>query len=106
MHHSAWLRPLLLAGLLSAATAGPGCSTIEFVRTPDTQTFTDPVYSSSKEFFFWGLAGPQHDIYVDRICLGKEVDQIATTYTASDVALNLLTLGIYSPHSVQVWCRL
>ncbi len=94
--------PLLAIGAFTASS----CSTVAYVRNPKTRTYSDPVYSSSKEFFFWGLSGPQHDIYVDRICLGKEVDQIATTYTPSDVLLNLITVGIYSPRTVQVWCQL
>lgn len=97
------IKTLALALALIAAS---GCSTIEFVRNPGMRTNAEPVYSSSKEFFFWGLAGPKHDIYVDRICLGKEVDQVATTYTPSDFLLNLITVGIYSPRTVQVWCQL
>lgn len=94
----------VFAVLLLLSTAS--CSSVLFVRNPESRTLTDPVYTSSKEFFFWGLAGPKHDVYADRICLGKEVDQIATTYTPSDFFLNLVTLGIYSPRSVQIWCEL
>lgn len=95
----------VLAGLLLLLGA-TSCSTIHFVRDPQSRTYTEPVYSSSKEFFLWGLTGPTHDIYADRICLGKDIDQIATTYTPKDFFFNLITLGIYSPRSVQIWCAL
>jgi hypothetical protein len=95
-----------LAILLTAFAILSSCSTVLFVRAPEKRTYAEPSYSASKEFFFWGLAGPPHDINASQICLGKEVDQVATTYTTSDFLLNLITVGIYSPRSVQVWCQL
>ena len=96
------------AALVSAAalSALNGCSTVMFLRDPGSRTHVDPTYESSRPNFFWGLVGDEVHVHVDRICLGKDVDQIAMTYTAGNVLASVITLGIYIPRTVQVWCEL
>ncbi len=110
MTRSLWPRcaRLLAAGILAAlgASALTGCSTILLVRNPQARVFTDPVYESSKPFFFLGLVGPDYDIYVDQVCLGKEADQVSTEYTLGNALTGLLTLGIYTPRTLKIWCTL
>jgi hypothetical protein len=96
----------LILILSLAFVALTGCSTLLYVRSPQQRTFADPAYESSKIFFFFGLAGGPHDVYVDQICLGKDIDQVSTEYTPSDVLKGFLTLGIYTPRTVKVWCQL
>ena len=82
------------------------CSTVLLVRHPNSRVFTEPTYTSTRPFFFWGIVGgPQH-VYVDQICLGKEVDQVVTQYRSTDILWGILTLGIYSPRTVKIWCQL
>jgi hypothetical protein len=98
-----FLRTLALAALSLAAT---GCSTVLFVRTPGSRIFTPPIYESNKAFFFFGLVGPEYDFYIDKICLGKTIDQIATEYTPGNVLTAVITLGIYTPRTAEIWCQL
>jgi hypothetical protein len=82
------------------------CSTVLLVRNPNSRVFTDATYTSTRSFFFWGLVGGTQHVYVDQICLGKEVDQVTTEYRDTDVLWGILTVGIYSPRTVKVWCQL
>jgi hypothetical protein len=92
---------LLLLALLSA-----GCSTVLFVRNERSRIFTPAIYETRRPFYFFGLAGQDQDVYLDRICLGKDVDQVSTEYTGGDVLVSLVTLGIYTPRTLKIWCQL
>jgi hypothetical protein len=103
---AAELRLAVLILALTAGAAGSACSSVMYVRSPANRVFTEPTYESSKPFFFLGLVGPDQHVFVDQICLGKDADQIVTAYTGSDVLSTVLTLGIYAPRTVKVWCQL
>jgi hypothetical protein len=76
------------------------------VREPGTRTTAAPTYEDSKEFFLLGLLGPRHSYSSRELCLGKEIDQIETAHTANDVLVTAVTLGIYAPRTLRVWCSL
>ena len=67
------------------------------------QLDTVPTYESTRHFFFWGLSGPLY-LNVNIICKGKRPLQLRTFTTLKDGILNFVTLGIYAPRSVAVWC--
>ena len=83
-----------------------GCSTVMFVRKPESRSFVDATYRATRPYFFWGLAGDDVHVHVDRICLGKDADQISSEYTAGNVLTSVITLGIYIPRTVKVWCQI
>ena len=83
-----------------------GCATVLFTRTPESRTYTEPVYEVRQPSFFFGLVNPDYDLYLDKICLGKDIDQAATQYTAEDVLATVFTVGIYAPRTIQIWCKL
>jgi hypothetical protein len=91
---------------LFALLAFSSCASVLFVKDPKSRVYTDPSYESERAAFFFGLLQPDHDIYLDKVCLGKGVDQIATVYTAGDVFAGVITLGILTPRSFRVWCSL
>lgn len=99
-------RFLRFCGLLAITLALSACSTVMYVKNPRTRTYTEPVYASSKPYFFFGLIGKEQEIYLEDICLGRDIDQIAAEYTGKDVAWGILTLGIYTPRTLQIWCQL
>lgn len=96
----------MAAGLFASLTGTLGCSTVVFVRKPETRTFSGPSYESSRPFFFFGLLAVGPDVSIDQVCLGKDVDQISTTYASGDVLAAIFTAGIYSPRTIKVWCKL
>lgn len=99
-------RLMIAAVMLISCVSVSACSTILFVRSPERRIYTDAVYESSKPFFLFGLVGDEYDIYADRICLGKDIDQVAIEYTPNNVLTGILTLGIYTPRTVKIWCQL
>ena len=52
----------------------------------------------------WGLVGEER-VDVKAICQDKKVAQMQSQQTFADGALGLVTLGIYAPHTVKVWCE-
>ena len=92
--------------IIGALLASAGCSTVLYVRKPETRTFVDATYEITRPYFLWGTTGEEAHVYADKVCLGKDVDQISIGYTGSNVLASVITLGIYMPRTVKVWCQL
>ena len=88
---------VVIAAMLSA------CSTVTIRDHGTAKVSSEPSYSSSKAFFFWGLAGTAR-INTTAICHGKRPVQMQSQKTFVDGLLGFLTLGIYSPRTASVWC--
>lgn len=82
------------------------CSTVRVIKSPERRTFTPPSHQVTKQIFLFGLVGYDSNVYLDQVCLKKSADQIATTFTWKNLLVSALTAGIYTPHTVQVWCEL
>ncbi len=91
------LSVLLLALVLSA------CSSVTIQPEQIAKLSSQPTYHDSRHFFLWGLIGEER-VNVKQICGENKVLQMQSQQTLADGALGLITLGIYSPHSVKVWC--
>lgn len=83
--------------------ASSGCSTITIHPQQTHRQLTPPTYQSTEHFLFWGLEGETR-VDVQEICGERDVVQMQTQLTFTNGLLTVLTLGIYSPHSVKVWC--
>jgi hypothetical protein len=90
----------LLLGLALMLTS---CSTVTIRDHGIEKISGEPSYTSSRSFFFWGLAGTSR-INVSSICKGKRPVQLQTQKTFMDGFLGVITLGIYSPRTASVWC--
>lgn len=86
------------------ALAVSACSTVTINPDGRAKLAGEPSYQDSKSFFFWGLVG-EHHVDVQRICNGKEPAQMQSQQTFTDGLLSQITLGIYMPYSVKVWCN-
>lgn len=70
----------------------------------------NPGYSAevrvTQHFFFWGL-GQSEELYPSRMCEVLKADLYRLDYstTFSDALLSVLTVGIYAPKMVTVFCR-
>ncbi len=80
------------------------CSTVTIKPDPGVQVNNLPSYQDSRHFFFWGLAGEER-VNVSAICGEQAVAQMQSQQTFVNGLLTGLTLGIYAPHSVKVWCE-
>ena len=94
------MKYLVAASLLIALS---GCSSVTIQPEQMTKLTAKPSYQDSRPFFLWGLVGEQR-VDVKAICGDKKVVQMQSQATFGDGALSLITLGIYSPHTVKVWC--
>jgi hypothetical protein len=89
--------------LLGMSLLAVGCSTVT-IRDQGTQKLVaEPSYESSKAFFLGGLVGEAH-VDVDQICGSNVPKQLQAQHTFVDSLLTGLTLGIYAPRTVKVWC--
>lgn len=81
-----------------------GCSTVTIHPKTSHKLATPPSFEKSEPFFFWGLKG-EHRIDVREVCKDKLVKQMQSQETFVDGFFTIITLGIYSPHSIKVWCE-
>lgn len=81
-----------------------GCSSVTIHPKQNIKYASHPTYEESFDFFLWGLIGEER-VNVKNICQEKTATQMQSQATATDVILTILTLGIYAPHSVKVWCE-
>jgi hypothetical protein len=80
-----------------------GCSTVTINPKGTTKLETEPTYEKSLPFFLVGIIG-EKEVDVKAICGGRAVKQIQTQNTFLDSFLEIVTLTIYSPRSIKVWC--
>lgn len=88
---------------LVATSLLAGCATqTGMVRNTTNAT---PTYSKSQAFFISGI-GQEKQIDAQAICGGEQnVAKVESTLTPKDIGLGILTLGIYTPHTANVYCR-
>lgn len=92
-----------LVGILSLSMILGGCSTVTIQPQQIAKVTLAPTYQQTEHFFFWGLAG-EKNVDVKTICAGKPVKQMQTQQTFLNGLAAIVTLGVYAPHSVKVWC--
>ncbi|MFW2404951.1 MAG: Bor family protein [Gammaproteobacteria bacterium] len=90
--------------VLTAVALLAGCSTVTIKPRTDVAVSDVPSYEQTRDFFLWGLVGEER-VNVSEVCEGKPAAQMQSQQTFVNGFLGLITLGIYSPHSVKVWCE-
>lgn len=96
------LKILLATTVLAASLVG--CSTVTVQPKPIPKLVSTPNFEKSKNFYLWGLVGHAR-VDVKAVCDGKDVKQMQSQQTFPDSLLTLITLGLYAPHTVKVWCE-
>lgn len=80
------------------------CSTVTISPPGAEKISSQPNYQNSEPFFLWGLVGETR-VNTKEVCNGEEPVQMQSQATFGDGLITNLTLGLYSPHSVKVWCE-
>lgn len=93
---------IFLISLLLIVLAG--CSAVTIQPQKIAKLTSEPTYQDSRPFFMWGLVGEQR-VDVKKVCGEQTVVQMQSQQTFTDGALGLVTLGIYAPHTIKVWCQ-
>ncbi len=93
-----------LSCLLLAIFVLAGCASVTIHPTESNKLSSEPTFQETQKFFFWGLSGESH-INVVEICGENGVRQMQSQMTFQNGFLTAITLGIYAPHSVRIWCQ-
>jgi len=80
------------------------CTTVTIQPQSAPTLNSAPDYQNSRDFFFWGLIG-NYEVDVSEICGDKPVRQMQTQATFKDSASTFITFGIYTPHTIKIWCQ-
>lgn len=91
----------LTLGLTLIITA---CSTVTIHPKATTKLTKKAYYEESMPFYFWGIKGEAR-VNLAQVCDNKPATQMQTQFTFEDGIMSFFTLGIYSPHTVRVWCE-
>lgn len=94
------MKKLVLVGALLSLAA---CSSVTIQPEKISKLSTQPTYQDSRPFFLWGLVGDER-VDVKQVCGSSKVLQMQSQATFTDGLLGGITLGIYAPHTVKVWC--
>ncbi|KKO50233.1 Bor family protein [Arsukibacterium sp. MJ3] len=89
--------------LLTTTLLIGGCSTVTIQPKQVPKDTSVPSYQKTEHFYLWGLVGEKH-VDVKNICGSKSVRQMQTQQTFINGLAASVTLGIYAPHTVKVWC--
>jgi hypothetical protein len=88
--------------VLALALAMGGCATQRFdVQTADQ---VSPAFDDAQSFFVSGI-GQSKEVDAAKVCGGaSQVQRVETQLTPGNIALGMLTLGIYTPRQIRVYC--
>ena len=93
------MKKLAIAAIVLSLT---GCAIQRFDVRPDTQNA--PTHDNSQTFWVAGI-GQSEEIDASKVCgSASKVERVETQMTAGNVGMTILTIGIYSPRQVRVYC--
>ena len=80
-----------------------GCMSTRVVFSEKFHLRNKPSYVDYFDSYWAGLKGhPQ--VALQKVCLDQQVHAFERVKTAEDGILTAITLGIYSPSTVKIWC--
>lgn len=80
------------------------CSTVTISPPGADKISSAPNYQKSEHFFLYGLIGEAR-VNTESVCLGDEPIQMQSQSTFGNEFISALTFGLYTPHTVKVWCK-
>ena len=97
------MKRFIILSLVVMAAFSTACQSVTVIKDGGSFTEGEPTYQKSLPYFIFGAVG-KRDVYVDHICNGKTPAQFQAQTTFLDGFLGFITIGIYTPRSVKVWC--
>ncbi len=88
---------------IAASCILSSCFSVTLRPEGEVKLISPPTTETSYDFFFWGLA-KKYNFDAKAMC-PKGIRQIQTQTSVVDGLLTVITLGVYSPRSVLVWCN-
>ena len=87
----------LVLNLISCVT-----NRVYFVEKPDLSAANSN--KIRQDFFLLGI-GQTKEINVKEVCGSKKPDWAQTQFSAMDTILGIITLAIYTPRTVDIYCK-
>jgi hypothetical protein len=88
------------------------CSTVTITKSGIKKVETEPTYEESFPFYLGGLIVPDQNknpdgYHIDgkKICHGQTPVQMQAVRTPLETLYTIITLTIYAPRTVKVWCN-
>ena len=92
----------IILGMLAVLMV-TGCMSTRVALSPKWNRSTPPVYIDYMDYYLLGLVGhPSLDL--NKICMDQQPLGLQKIKTVEDSIITAVTLGIYSPLTVKVWC--
>jgi hypothetical protein len=82
-----------------------GCASVVYQNGPGGPTTRDSTVETTLHYFIFGAVG-RPELDVGALCREKTIDKIQVLSSVPNVIVTVLTLGIYAPRTVRVWCSL
>jgi Bor protein len=89
--------------LLSSLILLAGCSTVQIRFHTEFDRRAPAQYEDYFDSYLFGIVG-ENDVNVQQVCVDQTPLGLIRRRTLTDVSLAVLTLGIYTPFTVRVWC--
>ena len=94
-------RTILLS--IVAILINTGCMSTRVVVDKAWEPRMSPVYEDYFDYYFWGLSG-HPDLKLQKVCMDQKILAMKRFKNPTDIFLTVITLGVYYPMTVQVWC--
>jgi hypothetical protein len=93
------MRALLLS-LITLALIG--CASTAIIRSPEFKN--DPKVSANHHIFFWGFWEASPPYRMQEACGAQNWSAIHTHYSIVNILVGAVTLGVYTPVTIDVHC--
>lgn len=85
------------------ACGAVGCSSTRLVYSEKFDRTQKPVYEDYMDYYFLGFVG-HPSVNVQKVCMDQKPLALQRIFTFDDALISLVTIGIYTPWTVRVWC--
>lgn len=85
------------------AMSGAGCMSTRVTLHPSYDYRVKPSYTDYLDSYLFGLIG-KGTVNLAQVCLDQKPLAFQRVKAADDIILSILTIGIYTPSTVRVWC--
>lgn len=80
-----------------------GCMSTTVVFNERWNPKSRPSYVDYFDTYWWGFHG-KPEVSLQQVCLDQRPHALRRVRSAEDVAIGAVTLGVYIPLTVTVWC--
>jgi hypothetical protein len=80
-----------------------GCMSTKVALHPKFDPGAKPSYTDYFDYYWFSLAG-KPTVNLAQVCLDQKPLGFQRVKAADDIIISVVTLGIYTPATVKVWC--